>query len=649
MTAVSGFFKWWAGAIKANDQKLISSSSRIIHKISYTCLIQLLFFMALISGGCVATTSSPVLWHEAEEYSQVSDSIGQIVAEKAPASMGTCLTGGVLGEKGRRLVFSVDLKQDIPDAKMVFRYARFHWRSDMTPSEIICTVENGDEITTKRMVFNDTGGWGTSGPDEWSLNEIELGDLAKGVVKVILVSDSETSDVVLDGFFIAPKDVVVAGNEFASLSRVKITGDGYVGIEMPTSAVDPSAFEGFNVVTRGFADNAKQVTVTLERAGTEPVAYFARQASLLSTTEPARLAVTSEQVENVPDGNYTLAVTWDGGKEALCMPFTVLGRLLVECEQQAATMREQLRGWTDEYPVSIHDDLEYLIQYAEHVVCLLRDRAGQEVSEEALQAAKKYFSPNGQYKRTTTEQFADTLRHLIRQHRAMTANMERGWPAYEGLTGVLRRAFYSETAGTLEEYQFYLPALYGQGGKCPLLIRLAGNEDMFQDEDSRLFVDLLEKRGYVAVAPRANNGYFGEGQNDLVQLIRLMLEEYPEIDPRRVYCTGASAGGFGSYKLAVDHPELIAGIACVNGAIWKEYREKFDGLPFGIQETPNLKGLKVMLIQGDLDRLVDKFHTDFLAAELKRLGIAHQYKIMRGRGHHIPTADYMEKVLEYFD
>ena len=56
-----------------------------------------------------------------------------------------------------------------------------------------------------------------------------------------------------------------------------------------------------------------------------------------------------------------------------------------------------------------------------------------------------------------------------------------------------------------------------------------------------------------------------EQMQTVMQMIETTLKD-EAIDPDRVYLTGLSMGGFGSFDLAIRHPDLFAAIAPICGA-----------------------------------------------------------------------------------
>ena len=107
----------------------------------------------------------------------------------------------------------------------------------------------------------------------------------------------------------------------------------------------------------------------------------------------------------------------------------------------------------------------------------------------------------------------------------------------------LRLAFRSRATGRLEPYRLVLPDTYRTDGSTPVFMALNGTEDRFLDRGDDAAKRVANARGYAILSPRASSGYWREGQQDLVQVVEHVLETFEGLDRRRVYCTGASAGG----------------------------------------------------------------------------------------------------------
>lgn len=70
------------------------------------------------------------------------------------------------------------------------------------------------------------------------------------------------------------------------------------------------------------------------------------------------------------------------------------------------------------------------------------------------------------------------------------------------------------------------------------------------------------------------------------------LKRYP-IDPKRVFFTGVSNGGFMVQRYACDRAERVRGFASVSGALWEE-----------LTKCTPAKGVAALLIHGDADDIV---------------------------------------------
>jgi len=150
-------------------------------------------------------------------------------------------------------------------------------------------------------------------------------------------------------------------------------------------------------------------------------------------------------------------------------------------------------------------------------------------------------------------------------------------------------------------YLLYLPKDYGavSDQKHPLMLFLHGRGE------SNGPLSLVGKWGpprmaaagqdlpYVIISPQCprQDSWSSETQQARVlELLKHTLEHY-QVDADRVYLTGLSMGGYGSWRMAADHPEMFAAVAPVCGG----------GQP---DDAKNLKDLPIWVWHGDQDRAV---------------------------------------------
>jgi len=127
---------------------------------------------------------------------------------------------------------------------------------------------------------------------------------------------------------------------------------------------------------------------------------------------------------------------------------------------------------------------------------------------------------------------------------------------------------------TIEErldYLLFLPADYEADGdkEWPLILFLHGAGERGSD------LDLVKKHGppkrvehdtdfpFIVVSPQCPAGQIWE-DNALLGLLDDVLASH-RVDTNRVYLTGLSMGGFGTWSLGMKHPERFAAIAPVCG------------------------------------------------------------------------------------
>ena len=153
-------------------------------------------------------------------------------------------------------------------------------------------------------------------------------------------------------------------------------------------------------------------------------------------------------------------------------------------------------------------------------------------------------------------------------------------------------------------FVIYIPSISNTDSQLPLVISLHGRlgtgKGMMSFADFRA---LAMKEKFIIVCPDGINKSWNDGRptpsqkkgiNDIKfvdQLIDYFINTY-HVDPKRVYVTGMSNGGFLASRLACELNKRIAAIAVVGASMDK-----------GLNYKPT-KALPVMYIQGTKDPLV---------------------------------------------
>ena len=103
----------------------------------------------------------------------------------------------------------------------------------------------------------------------------------------------------------------------------------------------------------------------------------------------------------------------------------------------------------------------------------------------------------------------------------------------------------------------------------------------------------------------------------------------PGIDPKRVYLTGLSMGGFATGETGMEYPETFAALVPICGGA---------GVRFLLAER--IKSMPVWIFHGGKDGVVSPDYSQRMHDVLKRLGGNVQYTLYPEAGHDSWTAAY---------
>jgi predicted peptidase len=132
-------------------------------------------------------------------------------------------------------------------------------------------------------------------------------------------------------------------------------------------------------------------------------------------------------------------------------------------------------------------------------------------------------------------------------------------------------------------YWLYLPPNHDQQPQWPLLVFLHGAGERGEDLE-RVKVHgppklIAEGKDFpmIVIAPQCASRESWRGEA-VAALTRHAMKTYP-VDPKRVYLTGLSMGGFGTWDAAAKYPELYAAIVPICGGGNTESVERHKQVP----------------------------------------------------------------------
>ena len=224
-------------------------------------------------------------------------------------------------------------------------------------------------------------------------------------------------------------------------------------------------------------------------------------------------------------------------------------------------------------------------------------------------------------------------------------------------TGFLNRSVTIN--GSDYRYQVYVPREFDRRKKWPVILFLHGGGEYGSDGLKQTNVGIArairqnpERFPAIVVFPQAKAdktpGWQLEGGEAALAALDKSTREFHG-DVNRVYLTGLSAGGNGSWSLASRYPERFAAAVIICGFI-----SKFSGRATAIeypalasdQQDPyedvarRVAKIPIWLFHGDADDVVSPNESRRMYASLKKIGADVQYTELPGANHNAWDSAY---------
>ncbi len=181
-------------------------------------------------------------------------------------------------------------------------------------------------------------------------------------------------------------------------------------------------------------------------------------------------------------------------------------------------------------------------------------------------------------------------------------------------------------------YWVHLPQGYTDDGACPVILFLHGAGERGTDLDKiksygpLAYAQQHEDFPFIVVAPQCPlmESWSVDALNTLLDEV---LAEYAA-DADRVYLTGYSMGGAGTWELAIAHPERFAAIAPLCGRV-------VPLLAFRVWQTPT------WVVHGEQDPVVPWSHSKEMVDVLRNMGNEQvEFTSLPDAGHDVWTQFY---------
>ncbi|MBQ7381038.1 MAG: prolyl oligopeptidase family serine peptidase [Clostridia bacterium] len=191
------------------------------------------------------------------------------------------------------------------------------------------------------------------------------------------------------------------------------------------------------------------------------------------------------------------------------------------------------------------------------------------------------------------------------------------------------------------EFPFVEYSCDAKGEKLALIVQLHGAGErgcggkMLDLVDVHGFSKIFKETDYpcIAVMPQCpKDSFWAARVESIVKFTEHLIREYP-VDPDRVYLTGLSMGGYGTWFTAMARPDLFAAIApvCGGGMAWNA----------GVLKMP------IWAFHGADDSTVLPRNSDEMVEKLRSVGADVTYSRLDGVKHNAWEYAYTMELLEW--
>jgi predicted peptidase len=237
----------------------------------------------------------------------------------------------------------------------------------------------------------------------------------------------------------------------------------------------------------------------------------------------------------------------------------------------------------------------------------------------------------------------------LRRIEATVAALARGENPFATERGEVERA-YRASDGQLVPYRIYVPKSYDGQTSRPLVVLLHGalgdEKTYFSDlYDVAVIKGEAEKRGWVFVAPNGRGRFGGYGRDpaieDVTRVVGLVKRDY-KIDEAKVYLSGHSLGGGGTWIIAANQPDLFAAISPVSGGGAKG-GEEVKRILTAVQHLP------VLIVHGAKDGIVPPQGSRDMYEAARKAGMKATYLELPNDDHVTIVGASFVEVLNFFE
>ncbi|HUM06858.1 MAG TPA: prolyl oligopeptidase family serine peptidase [Terriglobales bacterium] len=218
-------------------------------------------------------------------------------------------------------------------------------------------------------------------------------------------------------------------------------------------------------------------------------------------------------------------------------------------------------------------------------------------------------------------------------------------------TGFLDRAVSVD--GTAYRYQVYVPVDFATQKKWPVILFLHGSGERGSDglvqTDIGIGHAIRSRRGkapFVVVMPQCGENKNWNNPDMQAQALAALDASIKEFhgDRNRIYLTGLSMGGFGTWDIAAKYPGRFAALVPICGGlrISGEAKAQPDAADPYAEVAKRVGKTPVWIFHGEADQSVPVEQSRRMAEALKAAGANYKYTEYPGVGHNSWDQAYAE-------